>query len=433
MKILIIGKITGLVLLSIALTGCGGGGGTGDATASSVATSNWMSDPITGLPRQDITVYTQSNIAPADNVLPITVGRTNKFLVSLTVCVPGSNLCQTVDKIMVDTGSVGLRIHASVLPVLQGQLPLQGQSGKVIAQCATFGNFYTWGSLRAADVGFGAHKASALPVQVYDDPALPAVSSTGCGTQIGGLIDADPAAVQFNGVLGIRGTRLDELGTFYSCQTSGKTCSTTVLTDKELLPNPIINLPQDNNGYQIVMPSIPIDGSSQVTGALVLGLNTQSNNNLSQTGTSASNMLALDSKQRVALYIDGVSYGALIDSGTSVNTLSTTNVPTCGASAPLAYCSSPITMQPIQLAAAVKPTIVLVASLYIGNWLNLLATNLPAIGTLTAKTPSTVVANGVQSILGAPFFYGKRISFGITGQTVQTNNTQVTNSFVAFN
>jgi hypothetical protein len=365
-------------------------------------------------------------------VLPITVGATNKFLVSLTVCVPDSNVCQTVDKIMVDTGSIGLRIHASVLAALQGQLPTSQQSGQVIAQCATFGNFYTWGSFRTADVTFGARKASALPFQVYDDPALPEVSATSCGAQVGGLLHALPAAVQFNGVLGIRGARLDRLGSYLTCQTSGSNCTATELSDSQLLPNPVIALPQDSNGYQIVMPSIPDGGSAQVSGALILGLNTQSNNSFPQTVGNAPQMLALDSQQRFALYLDGVSYGALMDSGTSINTLPTVNAPTCGASAPLGYCPSSTVMQPIQLAAASKPSVVFGTSLSIENWLTLLATNLPTINNIASKTPSTVMANGVQAILGAPFFYGRRISIGISGQSVQLPDATVSNNFIAF-
>jgi hypothetical protein len=298
--------VVGLLLL-ITLTGCGGGGGSSLKASDSV----WISDLITGLPTQAIPSVLQSTVPIADNVIPITVGFTNKLLVSLTVCASGSNACQVVDKIMVDTGSVGLRIHASVLSSLQGQLsPLQ-QSGQVISQCATFGNFYTWGSFRTADVTFGARKANALPFQLYDDPTLPDASATGCGAQIGGLLNALPTAVQFNGILGIRGARLDHSGSYLTCQAGGNSCTATVLSDSQLLPNPVISLPLDNNGYQIVMPNIPDGGALQVSGALVLGLNTQANNSLAQTVSSASQLLTLDSQQRFSLYVEGVSYGAL--------------------------------------------------------------------------------------------------------------------------
>ena len=39
----------------------------------------------------------------------------NIAFVSVTLCAPGGTNCQTIDHVQVDTGSVGLRIQASVL------------------------------------------------------------------------------------------------------------------------------------------------------------------------------------------------------------------------------------------------------------------------------------------------------------------------------
>jgi hypothetical protein len=204
------------------------------------------------------------------------------------------------------------------------------------------------------------------------------------------------------------------------------------VSDSQLLPNPVIALPQDNNGFQIVMPSIPVGGAMQVSGALILGLNTQANNSLAQTVSSALQLLPLDSQQRFSLYLDGVPYGALMDSGTSINTLPTATAPTCGVSAPLGYCPSSNVIQPIQMAAASRPSLVFETSLSIGNWISLLSTNLPAINDIASKTPSSLLSNGIQGTLGAPFFYGRRISFGISGQSVQLPNESFSNNFIAF-
>ena len=80
--------LVGILLL---LSGCGGGGGGGS-----------------------------SAIIQA-NVLPLTVdpgpgNGVNHLFASVTICAPGSNInCQTVDHVLVDTGSTGLRIMASAL------------------------------------------------------------------------------------------------------------------------------------------------------------------------------------------------------------------------------------------------------------------------------------------------------------------------------
>src|SRR5437660_12401515 len=68
--------------------------------------------------------------ASGQNVLPLVVnaGPTNNALneafASVTVCVPGTSNCQTIGGIVVDTGSVGLRVLASALT-----LPLPQQTG----------------------------------------------------------------------------------------------------------------------------------------------------------------------------------------------------------------------------------------------------------------------------------------------------------------
>ena len=56
-------------------------------------------------------------------MLPITVNGSlcsinsyiNKPCVSVTVCTPGTSTCQTIDDILLDTGSFGLRIFKQVL------------------------------------------------------------------------------------------------------------------------------------------------------------------------------------------------------------------------------------------------------------------------------------------------------------------------------
>src|SRR5271170_3523533 len=55
---------------------------------------------------------------------------------SVTVCVPGTSTCQTVDNVLVDTGSSGLRILSSALTVA---LPQQNaSSGNPVFECFPF-------------------------------------------------------------------------------------------------------------------------------------------------------------------------------------------------------------------------------------------------------------------------------------------------------
>ncbi|MGC2819402.1 MAG: DUF3443 family protein, partial [Candidatus Sulfotelmatobacter sp.] len=79
--------------------GCGGG-----SSATNAATTP---NPIT---------------SSGTNVAPITVNTgpsnsptlyANGAFVNVTLCVPGTSTCQTIDEVLVDTGSFGLRIVSS--------------------------------------------------------------------------------------------------------------------------------------------------------------------------------------------------------------------------------------------------------------------------------------------------------------------------------
>ena len=64
--------------------------------------------------------------AAANNVAPLVVDAgpdpqnvpvVNVPFVTITICVPGTQTCQTIDHVAVDTGSSGLRIVSSVLSI----------------------------------------------------------------------------------------------------------------------------------------------------------------------------------------------------------------------------------------------------------------------------------------------------------------------------
>ena len=116
--------------------------------------------------------------APADNVQSILVnaGPTGDYFngafTSVTICAPGrSTGCQTIDGVLVDTGSTGLRVLSSALTL---SLPQQvGASGAPIVECAQFLDGFTWGPVQTADVKLAGEQASAVPIQVIDERAFP--------------------------------------------------------------------------------------------------------------------------------------------------------------------------------------------------------------------------------------------------------------------
>src|SRR5512138_1160758 len=90
------------------------------------------------------------------NVLPVVVnaGPTNNALnqlfATVTICVPGTSTCQTIGGVLVDTGSVGLRLLSSAVTL---PLPQQtGANGAPVVECLPFVDGFTWGPVQSADV-----------------------------------------------------------------------------------------------------------------------------------------------------------------------------------------------------------------------------------------------------------------------------------------
>lgn len=98
---------------------------------------------------------------------------------SVTVCVPGSTTsCQTIDGILVDTGSWGLRIMASALTGVT--LPQQnGAGGEPVVECLPFIDGVTWGPVQTADVQIAGEVAKSLPIQVIGSTSFSTVPN-GC-------------------------------------------------------------------------------------------------------------------------------------------------------------------------------------------------------------------------------------------------------------
>src|ERR1700733_12298484 len=92
---------------------------------------------------------------PAVNSVPMVVnngppeagGSQDVPFISVTLCVPGTTQCQTIDYVSVDTGSTGLRIVSSVLSKTLALPQAKATTGDGLAECYTFGDGYVWGSV----------------------------------------------------------------------------------------------------------------------------------------------------------------------------------------------------------------------------------------------------------------------------------------------
>ena len=147
----------GAALMAVIVAGCGGGGG-GGGSSSNAGGATMASNQV------------------AVNVETGATGLVNIPTVSVTVCKPGTSICQTINNIQVDTMSYGLRLADTAAASVLGNLSIETDaSGNQLAECTVFADGYTWGSVRTADVTIGSKTASAVPIAIIGDMAASTV------------------------------------------------------------------------------------------------------------------------------------------------------------------------------------------------------------------------------------------------------------------
>lgn len=357
---------------------------------------------------QPITVNGGPDAGPPDNNPYVDAAFT-----SVTVCVPGSTTnCQTIDGILVDTGSSGLRILSSALSL---SLPQQtGANGDPVVECLPFIAVFTWGPVQTADMTIAGEQAKSLPIQVIGSPNFSTIPES-CSSQ--GTPVEDLASLGANGILGV-GVSVQDCGSactssgpsnpglYYSCSSSN--CEVTTESLSNQVQNPVASFATDNNGVIIELP--PVSGAeTSVTGSLVFGIGTQSNN-----GLASATVYTIDpSTQDFSTVYDGESFEveSFIDSGSNgfyfLNS-QTTGIPTCPDSSSF-YCPSAT----LNLSAVNKGTNGASGTVdfVVGNG-----------DTLTAN-PNDAAVNGLAGPIpglfdwGLPFFFGRNIYTAIEARS----------------
>ena len=263
--------------------------------------------------------------ASGSNVQPITVNSgpaknyANGVFTSLTVCAPGSATCQTIDNVLVDTGSYGLRLLASAGGgPLTLSLPAQNSpSGSPVGECASFVSGFTWGPVKTADITIAGEKASSVPVQVID-PSFASIPST-C-TNSGSPPDNSLNSLGANGILGVGpyiadcGAACAQAGTanpglYFECSASG--CQVLAQPVDKQVQNPIPFFTNDNNGVILELPAVSTPLTS-LSGSMVFGIGTQSNN-----GLGGAQLFPIDASGEFTTTYKGKSYPSFVDSGSN--------------------------------------------------------------------------------------------------------------------
>ena len=353
-------------------------------------------------------------IPPGQNVAAISVngGPTGNYVdgafVSVTVCTPSSSTCQTVPDVLVDTGSSGLRILATALTV---SLTQQNGVNGPVAECLPFISGFTWGPVQTADVQIAGEKASGVPIQVISEATFPV--PTGCRSNGVSIDTLD--ALGANGLLGVglaapdcgsacTVTGAGNPGLYYQCPSS--VCMVAAQAVPQQVQNPVALFATDNNGVILELPAVSAPAAT-LSGSLVFGIGTQSNN-----GLNGATVYTVDEFGNFTTTFKNLAYAnSFIDSGSNGYFFldsGVTGFPDCGTDAGF-YC--PTSTQ------------------------SLTATNQGANAasgsvSFSVANAETLFANQADSVFvdlggpggngfdwGLPFFFGKNVYVAIEGKS----------------
>lgn len=354
--------------------------------------------------------------AGAANVIPISVGTSNvcsnvnELCTSVTICQPATSNCHTISDVLVDIGSVGLRVFGSVVSVpLQQEVDPQGHP---LGTCALFADGgATWGPVQVADVQLGGGPAVRIPVQVINPTfAGQSVANNPCGTPV----DADPNVTLFNGILGIGVFKQDcgptcavdaSPGLYFSC--NGSTCTSIVIPVQNQLQHPVWMLPSGNNGVMISLPSVPANGAPSVSGSLTLGIGTAANN----APPAGATLLTTDGNGLVQTNYKGNLLQAILDTGSNGyffpdNVLQTQ---TCAAPLDSFYCPpNPVNLMGTLIGFTGGQVAV---PFQVANFQSLFQSNNAAFNNVGGVSGGMPIFDW-----GLPLFFGRTVVVGIEGQ-----------------
>lgn len=355
---------------------------------------------------------------------------TNIPYVTVTICAPGTTNCQTIDHVILDTGSVGLRLEAGVLnPALLGALPGEASAaGNPVGECYAYIDGYAFGSVRQADFQIGGEQVAAMPLQVVGDTGTFASVPGSCSSGGGVALDS-VQTLGGNGIIGI-GTSPTDCGsycttaagsgaaTYYDCPASG--CSAIIARQSstsapfQQLPNPVAAFATDNNGTILSLPSISSAGVISASGMLYFGIGTQTNNGLGTATVITTNSAG----DFTTIYNNNNLNQSYIDSGSNLYYFVDPSIPLCRDGGYQGdYCpTSPDTITTTMKGANGATT---AYNFILYNVETEPASSSNAIPGIGANSSDVGFASGFTRSFdfGLPFFYGKKVYTAISGRS----------------
>jgi len=338
----------------------------------------------------------------------------NRLFVPVTVCTPGTSgstaNCQTLNHVIVDSGSGGLTLKKSVLSANLNLPIVTNAAGLNISVCMPYANSYSYGTSRVADVYVGGEVAQSLVL--LDDVDFTAGGNGAVPSDCLGYGSESFTSSAVDGIIGVNslGSNFPEA---YTCTVT--TCTSVAAYGSAstafLQPEVPANFSQDNNGLIITVPQVSNGVSyTPLSGTIIFGIGTQSNNLI---GSGSKTVLNLNSNGMFSNTFNGVTTTqSFIDSGTPFYEFADNAIPGCVTYTNF-YCpTSPITLSAVNTSGSISSTVSFtvynVEVIGYQYWsLALLGTNLSGFGS-SFHNPFA---------WGLPFFSGRTVYTVFTGAT----------------
>ncbi|MDS0796703.1 DUF3443 domain-containing protein [Burkholderia pseudomultivorans] len=396
---------------ALVVTACGGGdGGSGNGNGGGSGSGSGSGSGASGNTANTATITVGTGVS---NVINIPT-------VSVTICAPGTTNCQVVDHVLVDTASYGLRLVGSAVSGILGALPQSTSGGAPLAECGMFVSSYTWGSVRTVDLTIGGEQAGSLPVQIIGDLGTTNVPSSCAGNRASAN---SASALGANGILGVGPAPYDcgssctnassaANSNYYACPNGNSSCATTLVSQSQVVANPVHRFANDNNGVIVKMPAVSSSGQASATGQLIFGIGTQSNNALgASTVLNSTTAGDVDATFQGRSLLTANGGGAFFDTGSNAyffddsQTICTTNRDFYCPSSTVTYTATLAgkngTTGNVSMPVANADTLFSNSSTFAFN----------DIAGPMSSTPTTNPSSWLD--LGLPHFYGKTIYIGM--------------------
>ena len=466
-------------VLALLLAACGGGGGDSSTTTLKCGNADCA---LLNAPVATVFAQTANNVrVSVDDLGPHGFGNlgvsTNMLFADVTVCTPGGlrtnpSECVTIDHVLVDTGSVGLRVLSSKAAKLNlSPVVDQVDAAKHVWECFPFVIGGLWGPTVSADVWLGQQKTTvAVAVQLIDDQSALAPTAD-CNTVTDSTpqqsnILASAGQLGANGILGIGSTTMDcgvycESGSYhvrasdpagssalyYACPvgaSASSACNFTAVPNTFQVKNPVAALPGPyNNGVLLKMPAIPVNnpGAQTAKGELVLGIDAANLPPATRQVFLGVLNPASDSYLSINTQFNGHTFAnSYLDTGTNGMFFHDASIAPCDNLTQAAalkvlsywYCpASTLTGLSASLSdgdPSANPPVTV--AFQIASYARLALTNNTAFsdlgGAVNGSGPSnTYVADTKTFAWGMPFFYGKQVYLSIWQQPGSLNGPWV--------